>query len=67
MYFVASGSQVDAMKLLESNGARSDVKDENGRTAARATQAIASAYSRHRVENMTAIFGPRENGTFDCQ
>jgi ankyrin repeat protein len=34
MHFAASGGQVDAMKLLESNGARSDVKDENGRTPA---------------------------------
>ncbi|KAF8849654.1 ankyrin [Acephala macrosclerotiorum] len=34
MHFAASGGQVDAMKLLESNGARSDVKDVNGKTPA---------------------------------
>jgi hypothetical protein len=34
MHFAASGGQVDAMKLLESNGARSDVKDLNGKTPA---------------------------------
>jgi ankyrin repeat protein len=34
MHFAASGGQVDAMKLLETNGARSDVKDVNGKTPA---------------------------------
>ena len=34
MHFAASDGQVDAMKLLESKGAYSDVKDENGRTPA---------------------------------
>ncbi|KAJ8070656.1 hypothetical protein OCU04_001027 [Sclerotinia nivalis] len=34
MHFAASGGQVDAMKLLESNGARSDAKDGNGKTPA---------------------------------
>ena len=34
MHFAASSGQVDAMKLLESKGAYSDVKDVNGRTPA---------------------------------
>jgi hypothetical protein len=34
MHFAASGGQVDAMKLLGSNGACSDVKDVNGKTPA---------------------------------
>ena len=34
MHFAASRGQADAMKLLESNGARSDLKDENGKTPA---------------------------------
>jgi ankyrin repeat protein len=34
MHFAASGGQVDAMELLQSNGARSDVKDVNGKTPA---------------------------------
>ena len=34
MHFAASRGQVDAMKLLESNGARSDMKDLNGKTPA---------------------------------
>lgn len=34
MHFAAFGGQVEAMKLLESNGARSDVNDVNGRTPA---------------------------------
>lgn len=32
MHFAASKGQVEAMKLLKSNGARSDVKDVNGKT-----------------------------------
>jgi ankyrin repeat protein len=32
MHFAASGGHLEAMKLLESNGARSDGKDENGKT-----------------------------------
>lgn len=34
MHFAASGGQINAMKLLESNGARSDVKDVNGKIPA---------------------------------
>ena len=34
MHFAASGGQVEAMKLLESNGARSDVKDVDGKPPA---------------------------------
>jgi len=34
MHFAALNGKVDAMKLLESNGARSDLEDENGQTPA---------------------------------
>jgi ankyrin repeat protein len=34
MHFAADGGQLDAMKLLESNGARSDATDVNGKTPA---------------------------------
>lgn len=34
MHFAASGGKIDAIKLLGSNGARSDVKDMNGKTPA---------------------------------
>lgn len=34
MHFAARSSQVDAMKLLEQSGARSDLKDKKGRTPA---------------------------------
>lgn len=34
MHFAASKSQSDAMKLLKSNGACSNVEDKNGRTPA---------------------------------
>lgn len=34
IHFAASRGQVDAVKLLESNGARSDVKDKDGKTPA---------------------------------
>nr|POF21090.1 26s proteasome non-atpase regulatory subunit 10 [Quercus suber] len=34
MHFAAQGKQVEAMKLLERGGARSDVRDEHGKTPA---------------------------------
>lgn len=34
MHFAAYGGRLDAMMLLESNGARSDVKDVDGKTPA---------------------------------
>ena len=39
LHFAASKGQVHAMKLLESNGAQSDAKDENGMTPAQLLEA----------------------------
>ncbi|PQE04675.1 ankyrin repeat protein [Rutstroemia sp. NJR-2017a BBW] len=45
MHFAASTGRVDAMKLLESNGARSDVKDGNGKTPAQLLEEYKNAHT----------------------
>ncbi|PQE30261.1 ankyrin repeat-containing protein [Rutstroemia sp. NJR-2017a WRK4] len=45
MHFAASTGRVDAMKLLESNGARSDVKDRNGKTPAQLLEEYKNAHT----------------------
>lgn len=46
MHFAASKSEVDAMKLLEHSGARSDLKDKNGKTPAQLLEERNAAIAR---------------------
>ncbi|KAH8785138.1 ankyrin repeat-containing domain protein [Diaporthe sp. PMI_573] len=46
MHFAASKSEVDAMKLLEDSGARSDLEDENGKTPAQLLEERNAAIAR---------------------
>lgn len=56
MHFTASGGQVDAMKLLESNGVRSDLKDVNEKTLAQLLEEYRPEHSLVALENHNLIF-----------